>query len=526
MPSPISELAVLSLNSMLKECTSALRRTGGIRRCSIILIDEDHIHGSPCAGFDLKDPYYPAAGRKISIGDYAPLKESIAGRSAKLVRNPFAGGSTMPWEEIENVEQISALAILPILKVQKCIGVVCLASEDPIDEMLDVRFRAWQVCVEFFSMAIASYSAYLQTLNEKADLENVLNGISHGILILDQDRKIHLANPVIGEMVGKASHELVGVPYEWLCSETGILSEPCPVLEGMTEGKVTHAVKRCQVKGTDREERYLKISCFPQKNLEGNVTHAIVYIRDVSQIVKAEMLQKDLTHMIVHDIRNPILSTARTLDMTVAGSNGWIPPHHRELLTATRDSCELLLDMLDDMLDIYAHEAGQLYLNHQRFDLPKLIQRAYKTIEALVEEKAIRMQFDLSQGLPMIYGDEARFIRVMVNILDNAVKFAPKNSSVIVKTWINSEGWLQASVSNSGKAIPPEHLERIFWKFYRIDKEIGIKKAGMGLGLAFCRLAVEAHGGQIWAESPISPDGTGSRFLFKIPIGQPEGLTA
>jgi hypothetical protein len=101
----------------------------------------------------------------------------------------------------------------------------------------------------------------------------------------------------MAEMIGRSPPELIGTPFEQMCHKIGFWSEPCPVKEGMTTGKVTHAIRPCQIKPSE-PDRYLMFSCFPQRNLAAEVTHAIVSIRDVSAIVKAEMLQKDLIHMI------------------------------------------------------------------------------------------------------------------------------------------------------------------------------------------------------------------------------------
>jgi PAS domain S-box-containing protein len=365
-------------------------------------------------------------------------------------------------------------------------------------------------------MTMAYHNAPRMGFDQHTDLENIFNGINHGIVVVDQHLKISRANSAIAEMIGRKSHDLIGTSYERLRQEMDLLGDPSPVEEALTTGKVTHAVKQCQAR-EQQSDRFLKISCFPQKDQNSQVTHAIVYIRDVSEMVRAEMLQKDFAHMIVHDIRNPILAAVKTLELSVEGTHGWTESHHREMLARTRDSCELLLDMLDDMLDVYAHESGQLRLNPQRINVSKFIHKAYKAIETLVHEKALRVIFDLPEQGLLIYGDEPRLIRVMINLLDNSVKFSPKNSTVLVNAQFDAKGRLRVSVCNQGKCIPREYLDRIFWKFYQVDRETGIKKAGVGLGLAFCRIAIEAHGGKIWAESPVHADGSGSRFIFTIP---------
>ncbi len=517
------QTAVSSLDTLLEECLTAFRMIGGIRRCSIILLDDDQAHGTLQAGFDLSDSNYPASSNKIFVKDCMLLERCITQHSPLLFKRPFEGGFPILWEEVPDREKVSAIGMIPFFKGSRCCyGVAILLAEEEVDDLLELRFRSWQVVGNLFSNVMDYHFTHSALSAEKAELENILNGIGHGVVILNRNLSILRVNSAMADMVGKRPSELIGTSYENLCRDSGILSQPCPVREAITNGKVTHAIKRCQIPQLE-QDRYLKVSCFPQRNLNGEVTHAIIYIRDVSAIVRAEILQKDLTHMIVHDIRNPLLAVVRTLDLSVTGAHGWITRYHHNALAATRDSCELFLCMLDDMLDIYSHETGNLHIDLQEVEPKKFIQKAYKAIQTLVYEKTIQVQFNVREDLPVFIGDETRLVRVMINLFDNAVKFSPKNSTVIVDAQINPENCLQISMTNSGRPIPSGHLEKIFWKFYQVDKEAGIKKAGVGLGLAFCRLAIEAQGGKIWAESPVYPDGQGSRFTFTIPIKQPEG---
>jgi signal transduction histidine kinase len=516
------QTAASSLDTLLEECLTAFRMVGGIRRCSILLLDNDPNYATLQAGFDLHNPRYPAACAKILVKDCMLLERCVTQHHPILLKRPFECGLPVLWEEVPDHEKVSAIGMIPFFKSSQCYGAAGLVSEEEVDDLLELRFCSWQVIGDLFSNVLAHHFVNAVLSAEKGELENILNGIGHGIVILDRNLNILRANSAMADMVSKKPSELVGTSYEHLCRDSGILSQPCPVREAITNKKVIHAIKRCQVSQLE-QDRYLKLSCFPQQNLTGEVTHAIVYIRDISAIVRAEMLQKDLTHMILHDIRNPLLAAIWNLDQSISGAHGWITSYHKGILSSTRDSCDLLLCMLDDILDVYTHEAGEVHLNLQQVQPQQFIQKAYKAIEALAHEKEIQVRFNLEEGLPEFIGDERRMVRVMINLFDNAIKFSPKRSTVIVDAQIKNEGWIQLMMTNSGPAIPREHLEKIFWKFYQVDKEPGIKKAGLGLGLAYCRLAVEAHGGKIWAESPVYPDGQGSRFIFTIPFKKSDG---
>lgn len=517
----IEKMNVPFPESILGDCLAVFRTAGGVRRCAIVQVEDDLIHGCLQAGFDRREPDYPVLGVKINLKSHVLLEKCVDLGQAMFLKRPFEGKPPVLWEDIANPERISAVGVIPILKNEQCLAVVCLISEEPAADLLERRFRLWQHLGVLFSKIVAYDLANADLLVEKAKLEDILNGIIHGIMVVDRNLRILWANAFVGEMIGRGPPELVGMSYEQLCRQTGISSESSPVEESLAKGQVIHVIKHCPGRGPE-PDRYLKVSCFPQKNSAGKVTHTIVHIRDVSIVLRSDMLQKDLTHMILHDIRNPILAANRTLDLSVLGRHGWITRSHREVLRKTRDSCSLLLAMLDDILDVYRFEMAEIRLHLQRINILGIIQKAFELIESLADEKAIEIKFNFPENLPEIQGDETRLVRVMINLLENAIKFSEKDAIVSVTAWVNPDGWLEVQVTDAGRGIPSQDLEKVFWKFYQVDKTTGERKAGVGVGLAFCRQTIEAHGGRIWAESPVSPDGRGSRFVFLLPLKQDE----
>ena len=134
-------------------------------------------------------------------------------------------------------------------------------------------------------------------------------------------------------------------------------------------------------------------------------------------------------------------------------------------------------------------------------------------VKPTVEGKQQHLEVDIPPGLPALWGDEDMIRRVLINLVENATKFTPMKGHIRIAVSFDGDG-VQFCVQDSGLGIPPEALELVFEKFRRLSAENSPK--GMGLGLAFCRLAVQAHGGRIWAESEV---GKGSRFYFTLPAG-------
>jgi signal transduction histidine kinase len=143
-----------------------------------------------------------------------------------------------------------------------------------------------------------------------------------------------------------------------------------------------------------------------------------------------------------------------------------------------------------------------------------LVEDAVETIRPTLEAKQQKINTDLAEGLPSLWIDEDMIRRVVINLVENAAKFTPTKREITVQV-SPANGMIQFCVQDTGPGIPHESLDLIFEKFRRINTENTPK--GLGLGLAFCRLAVQAHGGKIWAESEL---GEGSRFYFTLPPNQ------
>jgi len=184
----------------------------------------------------------------------------------------------------------------------------------------------------------------------------------------------------------------------------------------------------------------------------------------------------------------------------------------RPIFQITTRSADRLQRLISSLLDINRLEAGQPITNQREVDPRELINESLDAVRMLAESKGQTLQVELPASLPIIHADEDMLRRVLINLLENAVKFTPLKGTITVGGGAEAD-MIKFWVKDSGAGVPAEALELIFDKFTRLQAERYPK--GLGLGLAFCRLAVQAHGGKIWAESQ---PGEGSRFVFTIPI--------
>ena len=236
---------------------------------------------------------------------------------------------------------------------------------------------------------------------------------------------------------------------------------------------------------------------------------------DISSRVELEEMRQDLTAMLLHDLQSPlgnVISTLELLRMQM-GSDG--DAMTLELLDIASRSSGQLQRLIASLMDISRLEAGQPVGQQSAIELPQLIADAYEMDEPNFARRGVVLYRLLPDDLRPLYVEPNVISRVLLNLFDNALKYSRDGEQITVEGRAIDNGEVLISVSDQGNGIPKEYREIIFEKFRRIKNDSSSK--GLGLGLAFCRLAVEAHGGRIWVDD--APGG-GARFNLTLPQGE------
>ncbi|HEY0073656.1 MAG TPA: PAS domain-containing sensor histidine kinase [Abditibacteriaceae bacterium] len=232
------------------------------------------------------------------------------------------------------------------------------------------------------------------------------------------------------------------------------------------------------------------------------------------RLQEVEKLRDDLTHMIIHDLRTPltsVISGMQTLDIV-----GDLNEDQREMMNIAIIGGETLLGMINDLLDVEKLESGSMQLDYVTLSAGELVASAIAQVASLAESQQLTLVQQTAADLPPLRGDENKLRRTLVNLLGNAIKFTPTGGTITVGARYSlEEHEVIFDVTDTGEGIPPEAFERIFEKFGQVESRQGGRLMSTGLGLTFCKLAVEAHGGHIAVESA---PGKGSTFCFTIPL--------
>jgi signal transduction histidine kinase len=234
------------------------------------------------------------------------------------------------------------------------------------------------------------------------------------------------------------------------------------------------------------------------------------------QLQELEEFKDGLLHMIVHDLKNPLFAISGNIELLLLDKENFSETQSVAAANCL-SSCQDLKEMVQQLLEINKLENKKLQLNKETTALVPLIDETLNQLLKRAEEKQISINFVNANGISTIPIDSHLIRRVISNLVDNGIRHTPKGGRIEVTSELEqSKNDLCVSVRDTGTGLDPAHHHKIFNKFEQVKlKSRGVSIGTAGLGLAFCKLAVEAHGGNIWVES--EGEGKGSTFRFTIP---------
>jgi signal transduction histidine kinase len=232
----------------------------------------------------------------------------------------------------------------------------------------------------------------------------------------------------------------------------------------------------------------------------------------VRSLNEANRLKAEVISTLAHEMRTPLTSIKGYASALLLEEAIFDPQTQREFLQIIDEECDVLQDLIHDLLESSIIDAGFLKLDLQPVLIPRLVTGLVDEFVHLSSRH--RFMVDFPNPFPLVDADPQRVTQVLRNLLDNAVKYSPDGGLVVVRGEVG-ETELVLSVADQGEGIAPEHLNRLFEKYFRIKSGLGRHVVGTGLGLPIARTIVETHGGRIWAESQL---GQGTTFYFTLPF--------
>jgi NtrC-family two-component system sensor histidine kinase KinB len=403
-----------------------------------------------------------------------------------------------------------AMLVVPIKVEGHPIGVI-EALNPAAGAFDDDAQRLLLAVADLAAVAIHNAELYERVRQAERRYESLFSESTDPIIVLDLEGRILNLNQQVVEMLGRRHEDLWGTGF---CEALGMEQEECwEAIRQIRQGQRFRNEMRLEVQGPSGTEPRILEAHMAKIDYGGR--EAIQWVgHDISERVALEQMREDLTHMIVHDLRNPlgsIMSSLQLIRTAIVERDRTLPI--MKLLGIAIRSGQKLYRLIDSLLDMGRLESGETELKRANVSPEALVREAAEQIHPLALSRGQTLEVQVAPGLPDVLADDDMALRVLTNLMDNAVKFNLREGRVTVRAQQVGEE-IRFTVMDTGPGIPPESRQRVFDRFARLESAEGIK--GTGLGLAFCKLAVEAHGGRIWVESEL---GQGSRFHFTLPLG-------
>ena len=391
-------------------------------------------------------------------------------------------------------------------------------TTQPLRQLTDnvVRLGKWKIPVSAFGARSDEVGQLEQAFNEmstqlknridelqkeRGTLTAVLANMTDGILIVDQQGNVQLINLAAQRMFKVTENEALGHS----------------LVEVVRNHQVAGLWRKSQATG---EQQTATLETTPdrllvqgiatplQQSLPGSI---LLVFQDLTRVRRLEMVRRDFVSNVSHELRTPLASLKALTETLMEGALE-DPPAARRFLTRMEGEIDNLTQMVQELLELSRIESGKVPLERRSISPLELVTPAVERMQLQAERAGLNIVLECPEDLPPVSADPTRVEQVLVNLLHNAIKFTPPGGKITVSAY-REYSKVIILVKDTGVGIAPDALPRIFERFYKADR--ARSGGGTGLGLSIARHLVEAHGGQIWAESIVSQ---GSTFFFSIPL--------
>ena len=354
----------------------------------------------------------------------------------------------------------------------------------------------------------------------------ILDSTREGIILLDPDGRLIEANSTAEHLLNIDMEDHIGQNFvEFLIThlsghsdeeQNALTHESLTDMARILRLEPERITRRSLEIIKDGKVRYIEEVGSPVTNNRGHMLGRLLTLRDVTEERLLEAYRNEISSMVIHDLRGPLgnIISSHIVMQEIADELGDqdLPP----LLEVSLGSATALMTLVDSLLDIAKLETRRMPLKRSVLSVHDLVESAYQILATLIANAKITVERDIPDDLPDVDVDGDKVRRVMINILDNAIRFSPLGGKVHISA-AKKGTKIVIRISDSGPGIPAEEWERIFEKFRQIKVNVPQRGSkGTGLGLTFCKLAIEAHRENIWVEqSQVLP---GASFNFTLPI--------
>ncbi|WP_420476199.1 ATP-binding protein [Noviherbaspirillum sp. ST9] len=345
-------------------------------------------------------------------------------------------------------------------------------------------------------------------------IQTIIDTAQDAFIAVDLNGRIADWNAAATRMFGWDADEAIGRPLVELVVPERFRASLANAMRAFNEtGDIGALDRRLERVVVNRKGEELPVEVTIGLAGSGDTYFFSAFLHDISERKKVERMKNEFISTVSHELRTPMTSIRASLGMLADGFAGELPPDTRELIGIAHVSCERLVRLVNDVLDIEKIESGNMEFDMRPHRLRPLVDEAVDAVRGSAGQMGVRIEVECDAGAAVVNADHDRMIQVLVNLLSNAIKFSPSGATVTLRVDAD-QGKVRVSVIDRGPGIPAEFRDRIFQKFAQADSTDSRQKGGTGLGLSICKSIVEQHGGSV---SFVSETGQGAVFMVELP---------
>ena len=347
--------------------------------------------------------------------------------------------------------------------------------------------------------------AHLSELrNERDRLEAILEGMTEGVMVTNASGDILLVNSAFRDFFPSLPEFEDGTPIP---------------LEAVRSTEVQDAVRGMLSRSASRMEREVEVlpartlTLHAKRERAEKESNLVLVFHDITEVKRLAGIRREFTANVSHELRTPLTAiqwASQTLEVTAHSD----PEATRRFASTINRHARRLSALVEDLLELGRIESKEEHVRPEEVSIRSTLDSVAHTLAPVVEKKGVHLDMEVPEEADHVWADPAALERILINLAENGVNYSSEGSRISVSGALREDGFVEVSVADQGDGIPPEHLSRIFERFYRVDSARSRENGGTGLGLSIVKHLVQEMGGDVWVESA---PGRGSTFRFTIP---------
>lgn len=410
-----------------------------------------------------------------------------------------------------------AVIAVPIILKGRSIGTLTLGITKKNKTFNNLHIELAKITASKIALALENIRLFTELNDRKNQWEAVFKNVSEGVFIIDSGYKLQAVNSIVEKMIGTKSNKLAGksIAAVFDVNTPGMnqLSFSATLKKVFSEGRSVKSQEE-RIVNSRGKTLWVQMTISPISQRGEKITHAVGLLHNITAEKATEETKSDFISIVSHELRTPLTAIKGFLSMILKRDVGELNEMQFHFLNRVYQSNERMVALVEDLLDVTRIESGRISLSFVPVDMYKLVHECITELAHKGFEKQVTLEINRKHRLPLILADDSRARQIVMNLVDNAIKYSQPKGKVEIDFRVRPDE-LEITVRDNGVGIDPSQQDKIFQKFGRAASKEMV--SGSGLGLYIVKNLIEAQGGRIWFASR---QNKGSEFSFTLPIAK------